>query len=281
MGSAPPSTGALVPQLDLSGSWASPARLLRQLWASRDLCRTLARKDFFVRYRRATFGVLWAVALPAFQATVLSIVLSRVTRFNVAHYPAYIFSGMIGWTYFSAVLGGGATSIVDNASLSSKIYFPRAVLPIAVCLSNLFALSISVAILIVFATAKGATPGLHSLWLLVAVAAVFLMGLSLTLLVSAVHVYFRDATYAVQAALLAWFYITPVFYPISLLHGAVRRLVEINPLTGVIETFHQGAVGGPVEDPYGLLISAAWSVGLLMVAVVLHCRFERSFADLM
>lgn len=272
---------APVPQLDVVGVWTRPAELAARLWAFRDLCLTLARKDFFVKYRRAVFGVLWAVALPAVQAVVLSVVLSRVARISVAHYPLFIFSGTVAWTYFSSSLSSGSTSIVDNSAMSSKIYFPRLVLPIATCLSNLFTLAISIVIVVVAVPIFGVAIAPRLLLLIPGTALLFLVVVSMTLVVSALHVYFRDATYVVQAMLLVWFYVTPVFYPLTLLHGAVRAVVEANPITGVVGIFHAAAIGGPVADPLGWLVSAAWALVLLTIALVLHCRFDRSFADLL
>src|SRR5438270_5273413 len=96
--------------------------LLRELWQSRDLVRMLARKEFFVRYRRASFGLLWAVALPLFQAVVLAVVLSRFVKIHTGvNYAVFVFSGMLLWTFFSTVLAGGSTAIVDGADLSTKI----------------------------------------------------------------------------------------------------------------------------------------------------------------
>jgi ABC-type polysaccharide/polyol phosphate export permease len=264
----------------LQAGWTSLPKLSRDMWGSRDLCLTLARKDFFVRYRRAAFGVLWAVALPTLQAAVLAVVLSRVAKISVPHYPAFIFSGIVGWTYFSTTVAPGATAIVENSALSSRIYFPRAVLPISVCLSNLFTLAISVAILLIFGPLAGAEPGWQTLYLLPASLLTFAVTAAMTLVLSAAHVYFRDIKYAVQAALLVWFYVTPVFYPLSMLHGWMRTLVEVNPLTGPIQLFQAGGVGLS-PSPTAVAWSAIWAVGLLALAAVLHCRHDRSFADLL
>jgi ABC-type polysaccharide/polyol phosphate export permease len=121
---------------------------------------------------------------------------------------------------------------------------------------------------------------LHTLLLIPAVLSVFLFTFALTLVISAVHVYFRDATYAVQAALLAWFYVTPVFYPISRLHGVAQRAVEANPVTGCVELFQSAVLGGQVSGT-ALAYTGAWTIVLLVVAVVLHSRNDRTFADLL
>jgi lipopolysaccharide transport system permease protein len=268
------------PSLVLRPGWTAPVALGRELLRSSELCLTLARKDFFVRYRRAVFGVLWAIALPALQAVVLAVILSRVARIHVPHYPVFILSGMLPWTYFSSTLGPGATSIVDNSALSSRIYFPRAVLPISTCLSNLYALVIGFVITLAVAATIGVFPGLRVLDVLPAVVLLFLLTAATTLVLSALHVYFRDVRYAVQAVLLVWFYVTPVFYPITRLHGTAQRAVEANPVTGCVELFQTAVLGGRVSGA-AVAYTAAWTIVLLVVAVVLHSRNDRTFADLL
>jgi lipopolysaccharide transport system permease protein len=273
---APPSDATLV----LRPGWTSPAALGRELLRSTELCLTLARKDFFVRYRRAALGIVWAIALPALQAVVLAVILSRVARIQVDHYTVFILAGIVGWTYFSSTLGAASTSIVDNSSLSSRIYFPRAVLPISACLSNLFAMLISFAITVVVAVVTGVVPGPGLLYIVPGVALLFLLTVAATLVLSALHVYFRDVKYAVQAGLLVWFYVTPVFYPVTLLHGFARHAVEANPVTGCVELFQAAVLGGRVS---GLSVAntVAWTAILLVAAVFLHCRQDRTFADLL
>ena len=275
-GSAAPSDASLL----LRPGWTSPGALGRELVASRELCLTLARKDFFVRYRRAALGIVWAIALPALQAVVLAVILSRVARIHVDHYAIFILSGIVAWTYFASTLGAASTSIVDNSALSSRIYFPRAVLPISACLSNLFAMLISFVITVVVAVATGAVPGLTLLYILPGVGLIFLLTVSATLVLSALHVYFRDVKYAVQAGLLVWFYVTPVFYPVTLLHGLARRAVEANPVSGCVELF-QGAVLGTPVSAVSISYTVACTAALLVAAVFLHCRHDRTFADLL
>jgi len=276
---APPS--AVCPQLVLRDEWTPLRSLAGAMWRSRDLCVMLARKDFFVRYRRASLGVFWAVALPALQAVVLAVVLSRIVNISVEHYPVFIFSGIVGWTYFSTTLAAGATSIVDNSELSSRIYFPRALLPLSVCLSNVFALAVGVTILLLVAPLSGLGLGWHTFYLIPASMLIFAVAVGLTLVSSAVHVYFRDAKYIVQAALLVWFYLTPIFYPLGQLDGLVRLAVELNPITGAVEMFHAGVIAGYSPALLSTVATLAWTGALIGLAAVLHCRNDRRFADLM
>jgi ABC-type polysaccharide/polyol phosphate export permease len=278
-GSGTPGSGTAV--LAINGPWTPPGVLLRQIVAARDLCITLARKDFVVRYRRAVFGIGWAVALPLLQAVVLSAVIGRVTTISLRHFSVYVLAGVIAWTFFVVSIGTGATAIVDNSALSSRIYFPRAVLPIAACVANVAALVIGVLILLAACAIEGVPLGLRTLLLVPACAELGVVTVGFALVLSAVHVYFRDIRYAVQAALFVWFYVTPVFYPESLLHGSLRAVVALNPVTGPVELFHAATVGGHVLSASAAIACGAWMIVLLTASVALHSRHDRVFADLL
>lgn len=270
----------VMPVLTVDGPTTPPLALLRRTFAARDLCVTLARKDFVVRYRRAVFGIGWAVALPLLQAVVLSAVIGRVTTISVPHFSVFVLSGIVAWTFFVVSMGSGSTAIVDNSTLSSRIYFPRAILPIAACAANVAALGIGLVILLAACAVEDISFGPRMLLLVPAAVELFVLTVGFVLVLSALHVYFRDIRYVVQAALLVWFYVTPVFYPETLLHGGLRTVVELNPVTGPIELFHVGAVGGHLPATPAIA-AGVWIVALLTSSLVLHCRHDRVFTDLL
>ncbi|MDP9325520.1 MAG: ABC transporter permease [Candidatus Dormibacteraeota bacterium] len=259
-----------------------PATLIAETWGARWLIMTLARKEFFVRYRRASFGLLWAVGLPLFQAAVLTVVFSRVLRINAGvPYPAFVYAGLIGWSFFSAVLGGGSSAIVDNAMLASRIYFPRTVLPLVTVVANLYSHVISAVILVIICLAFGVPVGVHLALLIPATLLMTALSASFVLVLSALHVYFRDVRFIVQAALIAWFYVTPVFYPTWLLSGRPLQLILLNPVTGVVELFRAATVGADADLGYVVAVSCVWTVVLGAIGLLLHARFNRVFSDLL
>ena len=265
---------------ELVGEQERLTLLLPALWDSRDLIAILARKDFFVRYRRATFGLLWAVALPVFQAAVLAFVVSRVVKFSELHpFTVYVLAGTTAWGFFSTAVSAGATSIVDNSAISTKIYFPRLVFPIVSVVANAYALVLGTAVLVIFALVLG--PGVHAqmLWLFPAMALGIVLAFGVSAVLSAVHVYFRDVRYLVQAALLAWFYVTPIFYPLDRL-GRARRFLLANPATGLVELYHKATVGPSHQWVAAVLWTLGWSVALVVAALLLHRRYDRVFTDL-
>src|SRR3954451_13968234 len=160
---------------ELTGPGTAPRQLLREIWTSRRLIAVLARKDFLVKYRRTSLGLIWAVALPAVQAVVLAVVfshligstrgLSGVSGGRTTAYGVFIFAGMVPWSFFNAAFSTGATSVVDGTGLARRIYFPRAVLPLISVVTALFPLVMTAVILLAMEVALGPEPGVRTLWM--------------------------------------------------------------------------------------------------------------------
>jgi ABC-type polysaccharide/polyol phosphate export permease len=271
--------GSITDGFDLTATPPSARALVADVWRSRSLVATLARKDFFVRYRRTAFGLLWAVGLPLLQATILTLVFGRILRSHAQDYGVYVFAGMVPWSYFSSTLAGGATAIVDNSSLSNRIYFPRAVLPLVSAVSSMYSVAITVAILVAMCIGFGVSLGPEVLLLIPAVALVAVLATSFALVLSAIHVYFRDVRFLVTAALTVWLYVTPIIFQVDQLPHVLRPFVRFNPMTGVVELFRFATVGASPHWELSLLVTGAWILVLVVAALQLHRRFDRLFAD--
>ncbi len=279
-----PGRTQIKPTLDLSGEATPPLELARQTWGARKLLLILARKDFHVRYRRASFGILWALALPILQALVLAFVFTHVAHIqNPPHfnYTMYVLSGMAPWSYFVLALPAGSTAVVDGSAIASKVYFPRTVLPLAQLITALYGYVITIALVLVLCPLFHVHLGAAAL--LVLPATLFLIAITggFVLVISALHVYFRDLRYFVSAAMMVWMYVTPIVYRPTNLPRLLLKVVNINPMTGVVDLFHAATVGqaGPLAMP--LAITSAWTACLLILGGVLHCRFNRVFGDLL
>ncbi|MFL6239516.1 MAG: ABC transporter permease [Actinomycetes bacterium] len=272
------------PVLDARGEWTPPRQLLREVWDARDLIATLARKDFFVRYRRASFGVAWAVLLPVIQAAVLTEVFQHFRAIRSGTHgslPVYVFTGMTVYTFFTTTVTSSSTSIVDGAGLSSKIYFPRAVLPLISVRSNLYAFACSLVILIVMSVMFGTHLDAHVLLLVPGVLLLVWVTASAGLTLSALHVYFRDVRYIVAAIFSGLLYLSPVFLPLRIYPPSIRWIVLVNPVSGVIELFRLAITGADPQWPLAITFAVAWAVFLTATAVYLHCRRNRVFVDLL
>jgi lipopolysaccharide transport system permease protein len=265
---------------------ASLRVLASDLWAARPLIAVLGRRNFFTRYRRASFGMAWAVGLPLVQATVMAIVFHYAVRIQVPHYPVFVFTGLFAWTFFSSSLQAGSSAIVDNSGLCSRIYFPRAVMPIVSVTGNIYNFIVTIVILLIVASAFQIWPGFHTLLLIPAAILAVALSIAAALVLSAIQVFFRDVKYIIQASLTAWFYLTPVFYPLSFLRehnvpDALRLVVLLNPATGLVELFRKAVYGADSEWATAVLVTVGWIAALTALAVWLHHRYDRLFTDLL
>jgi ABC-type polysaccharide/polyol phosphate export permease len=256
-------------------SWAADVR------AHREVFWVLVRKDFQTRFKRASLGVLWAVAVPVLQGVVMAFVFARVLGERAGGgdgFGAYVLSGILAWAYFSGTIGTAATSIVDGAGLSDKVWFPRLLLVVVPATANLVGLGISLAVLLALGPVIGVDLDVRILVLVPASALLVAFSVALSLVLAALHVYFRDTRFVVQAALLVWLYVTPIVYPRELL-GGVAPWVDLNPMTGVVSLFHEavGATGDALARP--VLISLAVTLVLLAIGLEAQRRYDRLFVD--
>lgn len=268
--------------VDLTGTPGPLSHLLRDTWRSRQLVSMLARRDFYVRYRRASLGVLWAVLLPLSQALVLALVLGRVTRLGTttaAPFAVFVLAGTVVWSFFSTGISAATTSIVDGSGMSTKVYFPRIVMPAVSVVSAAIGFGLNILVLLGVCVAFGVS--LNGMWLLIpaVLLAVALTG-AFSLVLSVAYVYFRDVRYLLDAAQRAWFYLTPVFYPLDRL-GSLRPWVNANPATGVVELFRAATVGADDGWLPSVWWSCGWTLMLGVLGLALHRRHDRLFTDLL
>jgi lipopolysaccharide transport system permease protein len=279
---------APVTEFTLTGPGTPMGQLLRSLWSSRSLVGVLARKDFFVRYRRTRLGLLWAIALPVIQAVVLAIVFSSlvpgaggVQSDRATPYAVFVFAGMVPWSFFSSAFSAGATSVVDGANLAQRIYFPRLVLPLVAVVTALFPLGATVLVLLAMIVGLGPGLAVHTLWIVPGAVLALALALALSLLFSAAQVYLRDLRFAVISGMTVLFYLTPVIYPVSRVPRALRQVIEVLPAAGPVELFRR-AVGS--ADPamwHSVAASVAWTFVAGTAGLVLHSRRDRVLVDLL
>ena len=269
------------PSIDLQGEATSPVHLAKEVWRARQLMVILARKEFHVRYRRAAFGLLWAIGLPLLQSAVMAIVFSKVAKIGHApHYAIFILSGMTAWVYFTAVLTAGSTAVVDGTDISSRVYFPRILMPLVQVVTGLYGFVITLVITLALCPLLGA--GLGSSLVILVPGALLLIALTagFCLVDSALHVYFRDVRYIVTAAVIVWFYVTPIIYPADRRAPRPAQLHQPQPDDRRRRPLPRRAARHVV----GASGSRSWCracgpSACSSSASRLHCRFNRVFAD--
>lgn len=208
-----------------------------ELYRYRDLIRALIVRDLTVRYRRSAIGFLWTMLNPLLMMLVMEVVFSKLFRFTLQDYPVYVFSGILFWNFFSQSVISSMNSLKGHAALLQKLPVPKAVFPIATTLSGvvnlLFALVPLTLILLWTGHRMGAA--LAFLPMGIAIAATFTLGVGLVL--SPLAVFFSDVVEMVTILLSMIMYLTPVFYPMSIIPPRFRPVVESNPLQIILQIF--------------------------------------------
>lgn len=254
----------------------------RELWRYRDLALQIAARDITVKYRQTALGVAWAVLQPLGFMVVFSLFFGHLAGISSGGipYPLFSLAALVPWTFFANALLLGSDSLVTNAALVSKIYFPRIFIPAGVVAAGLVDLGISLVILFVVVLAYGLTPsaGVALLPFLVLVTVAAALGVSATL--SAVNVRYRDVRYVVPFAVQLWLFATPVAYPITLLGEPWRTLAALNPMVGVVEGFRWAVLGDGGAPWAAIAISTGSAAFLLVAGLAYFHRVERDFADI-
>jgi ABC-2 type transport system permease protein len=226
-------------------------RQLGELWRSREILVNLARKELKVKYKSSALGVAWSMLNPILYLVVFYVVFSLVIRNDIPDFQIYLVSGLLAWTLFSAGFQGATTSITDNGPLVSKVAFPREVLPLASIGAQLvnffFQLLVLVGALLIFGKPF---LGMNLLLVPAALAVLLLFTTALGLATSAFNVKYRDTGHLVELAVLAWFWGTPIVYPVTLvtrnLGDVATSVYFANPMTNIVLAF-QRALYGPTS----------------------------------
>lgn len=255
---------------------------LAELLGHHELLYFLVWRDLKVRYKQTAIGVAWAVLQPLLLMGILTLFLGRLAGIRPDDVPYHIFvlAGLVPWALFAQSLAAAANSLVDSAALLTKVYFPRLLFPISAVGSHLVDFGIGVAILAALATLAGFPPQLTWLILLplgiLAIAAALAVGLWL----AAMNVRYRDFRYAIPFLVQVWFFATPIAYGAEAIPEAVRPLLALNPMTGVVEGFRWGITGGVTDRPdASILVSAIATAAILVAGLAYFRRVERTFAD--
>jgi ABC-type polysaccharide/polyol phosphate export permease len=255
---------------------------LRELWRHREIVRTLAERDFRVRYKQAVLGAGWAILTPVVLMLVFTVVFKRVAKIDTAPvpYPLYAYLGLLPWTFFSSSLSSGGQSLVTNNSLVSKLYCPREVFPLASVLVSAADAVIATSVLSVLFVGYGFAPKSTSYWVPVLMVVQVAFTAGVTLFVSGVFVYFRDLRQALPMILQLGLLATPVAWPIETIPSAARIPYSIiNPLGPVIDGYRRAVLYHRAPQ-WGLLLPAAvMAVVWLTVGYLLLKRLETRMAD--
>jgi len=236
---------------------------VRELFRYRDLIGALVARDLKVRYRRSAIGFLWTMLHPLMMMLVLSFVFSHLFRFDVVNYPVYALSGIVFWNFFSQAITASMNSLRGNAGLLTKLPVPKAVFPLATVLAGLVNLACAVVplVAIMIFTNHPLSASLVLLPFGMLIAACFTLGVGL--LLSPLAAFFTDTVEMVGILLSLLMYLTPVFYPLSIVPDYLRWIVVLNPVRWVLEVFRLPIHAGVVPTGLEMVVAAAIALAAL------------------
>lgn len=271
---------------------------IKEIFDYRQMIAGLIRRDLRGRYKGSVLGFLWTFVNPLLQLLVYTLVFGVLFKNNMSNFYLYVFTALIPWIFFNTCLTGGCGAVLDQAGLVTKVYFPREVLPISYTSSqfvNMLYCFVIVLAVYIFGAFSSIGPGGVSWGLregfsflpLISLPLLFLieyvMCLGMTMFTSAITVYVRDIRHILNILGMLWMFVTPVMWDTHMLDGRNPifkiLLIYVNPMTGLIEGYHNVLYHGQWPVFYYLGISAAWAVLALLIGWVVFAKTKKRFAE--
>ena len=275
---------------------------LGTIWESRELLQNLTNREVRGKYRRTALGQLWSLANPIAAILIYTFIFSFIFRLpaqvgnpsGLDNYALWLVCGLLPWLFFHRVLTVGTESLVANAGLIQKVYFPRIVLPLSLANATFFTWLLEMGVLIVTLALLGA-PVLPWLPLVVLFMVVFgLFSVGLAMILSIINVYFRDLSYLLTVVLQFWFYLTPVLYPVELVETqstalggflgtpiTLLDLYTLNPVEGFIEIFRNLLYDNRLPDFNTVIVALVWTMSAIGFGTWIYSKKEKMLAELL
>ncbi len=254
---------------------------LNAVWAYRELLYFLTWRHVKVRYKQTVLGAAWAIIQPLFAMVIFTLFFGRLVSIpsDSVPYPIFVYTALVPWTFFAQTLTQSTESLVSNANLITKIYFPRLIIPLSIVGANLIDFGLAFAVLIVMAFVYRIVPSFNVIFLPLFILLNIVTALGVGLWLTALNVQFRDVRHIVPFLTQLWLFATPVIYPSSSIPEPWQILYGINPMVGVIEGFRWAILGTPNPSGATILLSTVISLVLLVTGAFYFRRMEKSFAD--
>jgi lipopolysaccharide transport system permease protein len=255
----------------------------RDLWRYRELFYFLAWRDILVRYKQTSLGIAWAVLRPFLTMLVFVFVFGKVGKFPSGNspYPILVFAALLPWQFFSNAFSEASTSMIGNATMISKVYFPRLIIPTSTVIVSFIDFLISVVILAGIMVWYRFVPDWRIVTLPFFTLIAFMASMGAGLWVAALNVKYRDFRYIVPFVVQFGLYVSPVGYSSSVIPEKWRLLYSLNPMVGVIDGFRWAIMGGDAQIYWpGFMLSMGLVVIILVTGIIYFRRTEKTFADI-
>ena len=253
-----------------------------ELWEYRQLFFFLAWRDIKIRYKQTILGGLWAIIQPLSAMVVFSLFFGKLAKMpsDGVPYPVFSFAALVPWQFFANSVSQSSQSLVSNAAIITKIYFPRIVIPCAAVLSGIVDFLIAFAVLLGIMFYFGIVPTLNVIFLPAFFLLALLTSLGTGLWLSALNVKFRDIRYTITFMIQLWLFITPIVYPSSLLPEFWRTVYAVNPMASVVEGFRWSLLGTETAPGAMFIVSAIVAIIIFITGLFHFQKVEGQFSDI-
>ena len=253
--------------------------MLKELYQYRQLLKSNVRKEIRGKYKGSFLGVLWSFVNPLLMTLVYAIVFPFLLKSSQPHYTTFIVIAVLPWTWFTTTISQGTSTILANGGIIKKVYFPREILPISVVTSGLVNFLISCLIIAIFLICSGIGFSPYLVFLPIIIILQYMFQLGLILITSAINVYVRDAEYIINFFVSMLFYATPVLYSMSMFPGWVQKILRLNPMTTIIESYRNIFYYQSAPDFMMLGFVFIVSIVVLWLGFVIFKKLEKGFAE--
>ena len=267
-----------VPVYDSSAVRIPMLHDLAELARYRFLLQNLISRDLKVRYKRSVLGFVWAMVNPLLTMIVLLVVFEKLFRFDVERYPIYILSGLLLWNLYARGTSVAMRSVLNSSGIRNKIYVPASVFVAAAIGGALVNLIFAVIPLLILALLTGVQPDITWLYLPFPIVQTTLFAFGLGLIVAALAVFFADMIDIYEVSLNAYFYLTPIIYPILILPATLLKLEQLNPMFYFIEGFRSPLLQGSLPEPSQVIIGSLLALGIAVLGWSIFTRLSHQFA---
>ena len=255
---------------------------LRELWEYRELLFFLVWRDLKVRYKQTIIGASWAILQPFLTMVIFSIFFGNLAKIDSdgLPYPIFSYAALVPWTFFANALTQASNSLVVNANMVKKIYFPKLTMPVATVLAGIVDFCLAFIVLIGMMIYYNQFPTWNIIWLPLLLLLAFVSSVGVGLWLSALNVQFRDVRYMIPFLTQAWFFLTPITYSSSIVPDAWRPIYGLNPMVGVVEGFRWALLGTDTAPGPIILVSSLIALFLFLSGAFYFRRMEKNFADI-
>ena len=245
----------------------------------RELLYQMTRRDLLLRYKQTVMGFGWAIFMPLINTAVFSIIFTRVAPLQLdMPYPLFAYCGLLAWNFSASSFRFSVTSLTSNASLVTKVYFPREIFPLSAVLVSMVDLAVGATVLVALMIYYQVVPTAALAALPLVVLTQFMFTLSVAMVLAMGNLFYRDIKYLFELIVMVWMFVSAVLYPVHQVGGTMGTLMALNPMTPILEAYRDVLLRGRMPDT-AFLVTTAVSALCLIVAWVIFHRAEYQFAE--